>query len=95
MNCFFYLGEANLDFGILERQSKQDALKCIYPNTLMYEFCKRAINHYENGIQRELLGYVVGYKKGKLLIGTELIFPTQSHVKPKVSDSTRNDRGNA
>ena len=60
----------------------------------VYEFSKRAINHYENGKQTDLLGYVVGYKKGNKLIATELVFPNQSCIKPRLSNSTRNDRGN-
>ena len=80
-NLNYILGEATLHY--------ENELDYIYPDSLLYEFSKKAVNHYENGKQRELLGYVIGYKRGQTLIGTELIFPTQSYIKP-----TRNDGGN-
>ena len=37
------------------------------------------MNYYVNGKQEELLGYIVGYKKENILIGTELVFPFQEN----------------
>ena len=51
----------------------------IYPKNVIDEFRKKAKQHKDdNGLQKELLAFVAGYKDGEVLIGTELIFPKQS-----------------
>ena len=40
----------------------------------------------DNGLQKELLAFVAGYKDGEVLIGTELIFPEQSGDASNVDD---------
>ena len=52
----------------------------------MYEFCKRAVNNYENGSQKPLMCFVLGYRQKNALIGTELVFPDQSKVNSKIKD---------
>ena len=64
---------------IEKRDTSIKELQNVYPTKLLYEFSKKAVNYYVNGKQEELLGYIVGYQKENILIGTEIIFPFQEN----------------
>ena len=70
-----------------------EELQYIYPSKLFYEFCKKAVNYYENGKQAELLCYILGYKKENAIIGTELIFPFQKNENPLNHGWNKIDKG--
>ena len=74
-------------------EPSMEELQYIYPTKLLYEFSKRAVNHYENGKQAELLCYIVGYKEENTLIGTELVFPFQKNDNSLTFDWDKIDKG--
>ena len=76
-----------------EIDTSMEELQYVYPTKLLYEFSKRAVNHYENGKQVELLCYIVGYKEGNTLIGTELVFPFQKNDNSLTFDWDKIDKG--
>ena len=59
-------------------ENENQDLQIFYPYQLLYEFVKRATRHYEKGKQKQLMGCVVGFRKGNKLIGQELLFPEQT-----------------
>ena len=83
----------DLSSHILEEDIPGGKLQYVYPNNLIYEFTKRAINYYENGNQMELLCYVVGHKRGNTVIGSELIFPLQMNDKSLNNSWETRDKG--
>ena len=76
-----------------ERDTLMEELQYVYPTKLLNEFCKKAVNYYENGKQAELLCYIVGYKKENMLIGTELVFPLQKSDNSLSYSWEKKDRG--
>lgn len=70
-----------------------EKLQHVYPQNLIYEYVKRAIDYYENGKQMELLAYVIGHKIGNKLIGYELIFPLQMSDKSLNNSWEKRDKG--
>ena len=76
-----------------ERDTLMEELQYVYPTKLLNEFCKKAVNYYENGKQAELLCYIVGYKKGNAIIGTELVFPFQKNENPLTFGWNKIDKG--
>ena len=78
---------------IEERNTLMEELQYVYPTKLLNEFCKKAVNYYENGKQAELLCYIVGYKKENMLIGTELVFPLQKSDNSLSYSWEKKDRG--
>ena len=76
-----------------ETDTSMKELQHVYPTKLLYEFSKKAVNYYVNGKQEELLGYIVGYKKENMLIGTELVFPLQKSDNSLSFSWDKKDRG--
>ena len=77
----------------LEEDIPEEKLQYVYPQNLIYEYVKRAVDYYENGNQMELLCYVIGHKIGSTLIGDELIFPLQMSDKSPNNSWEKRDKG--
>ena len=76
-----------------EGDTSMEKLHYVYPAKLLYEFSHKAVNYNENGKQAELLCYIVGYKKGNAIIGTELVFPFQKNDNPLTFGWNKIDKG--
>ena len=77
----------NISIPNLDGQYDLPEVCFIYPENVIDEFTKKARNYKDDrGVPKELLAFVVGYKDGDVLIGTELIFPKQSGTSFKVDD---------